>query len=98
MQNVKECLDDFLESESPGVVAIKGDWGAGKTYFVTNYLKDRHQLREKLVSFVCATRGVCSFYQTSTPNVCRAGRFRPSSARLRAILWSGLTVRQASSR
>jgi hypothetical protein len=52
MQHVKECLDVFLDSDSPGVVAIKGDWGAGKTYFVTNYLKNRQQLREKLVSFV----------------------------------------------
>jgi hypothetical protein len=52
MQHVKECFDAFLDSDSPGVVAIKGDWGAGKTYFVTNYLTNRHQLREKLVSFV----------------------------------------------
>jgi hypothetical protein len=52
MKHIKECLDNFLDGEAPGVVAIKGDWGAGKTYFITKYLRERKQLREKLVSFV----------------------------------------------
>jgi hypothetical protein len=31
MKHAKECLDHFLDAKAPGVVAIKGDWGAGKT-------------------------------------------------------------------
>lgn len=30
MQDVKKFLDAFLDSPNPGVIAIKGDWGAGK--------------------------------------------------------------------
>jgi hypothetical protein len=41
VQDVKKFLDAFLDSENPGVIAIKGDWGAGKTYFVTHYLQER---------------------------------------------------------
>jgi hypothetical protein len=50
MQDVKKFLDAFLDSENPGVVAIKGDWGAGKTYFVSHYLQERPAIANKLVS------------------------------------------------
>jgi hypothetical protein len=52
MQDVKKFLDAFLDSPNSGVIAIKGDWGAGKTYFVTHYLQDRPAIASKLVSFV----------------------------------------------
>jgi tRNA A37 threonylcarbamoyladenosine biosynthesis protein TsaE len=52
VQDVKKFLDAFLDSENPGVIAIKGDWGAGKTYFVTHYLQERPAISNKLVSFV----------------------------------------------
>ena len=52
MQDVKRFLDAFLDSENPGVIAIKGDWGAGKTYFVNHYLQERPAISNKLVSFV----------------------------------------------
>lgn len=52
MQAVKNFLDAFLDSENPGVIAIKGDWGAGKTYFVKHYLQERPKISNKLVSFV----------------------------------------------
>lgn len=52
MQDVKKFLDAFLDSENPGVIAIKGDWGAGKTYFVTHYLQERPAIANKLVSFI----------------------------------------------
>ena len=52
MRHIKENLDDFLDSEFAGVIAIKGDWGAGKTYFVSHFLKEKGVLRSKLISFV----------------------------------------------
>ena len=52
MKEIKKFLDNFLDSTASGVIAIKGDWGAGKTYFVAHYLQDRPQISNKLVSFV----------------------------------------------
>src|ERR1051325_1811042 len=52
MQDVKKFLDAFLDAPEPGVIAIKGDWGAGKTYFVNHYLQERPPIHNKLVSFI----------------------------------------------
>jgi hypothetical protein len=52
MDDIKKFLDNFLDSPVPGVIAIKGDWGAGKTYYITHYLQNRPQIKNKLVSFV----------------------------------------------
>jgi hypothetical protein len=34
-----EALDDFISSDSTQVVELKGEWGVGKTYFWTNFVK-----------------------------------------------------------
>jgi hypothetical protein len=34
MEHIEKALDAFLGQSQPGVIAIKGDWGVGKTYFV----------------------------------------------------------------
>ncbi|MEA5535711.1 P-loop NTPase fold protein [Crocosphaera sp. XPORK-15E] len=39
-QQVKEVLDLFLNDNQLNVLAIKGKWGVGKTYFVEDFLKD----------------------------------------------------------
>lgn len=36
---VKEALNQFLAGNQPGVFAIKGAWGVGKTYFWHDYVK-----------------------------------------------------------
>ena len=33
IKNVKDCLIRFLESDEASIVAIRGAWGVGKTYF-----------------------------------------------------------------
>jgi hypothetical protein len=52
VQDVKKFIDAFLDSENPGVIAIKGDLSAGKTYFVTHYLQERPAIATKLILFV----------------------------------------------
>lgn len=37
---IKKQIDTFLDSESPEVMAIKGDWGIGKTYTWNKYLQE----------------------------------------------------------
>jgi hypothetical protein len=36
--NIQDILCNFLESPKPGVLAIKGEWGVGKTYFWKDFL------------------------------------------------------------
>lgn len=49
---IRQALDAFLSSPDPGVLAIKGDWGAGKTFFVDKYLISKTDLPNQQVSFV----------------------------------------------
>ena len=40
--NIKEYLDDYIESNPTGFsVMVTGDWGSGKTFFIKEYIKDR---------------------------------------------------------
>lgn len=52
MEHIKNSLDAFLSGADPGVLAIKGDWGVGKTYFIEHYLEDKPDLAQNKVSFV----------------------------------------------
>jgi hypothetical protein len=44
MNHVEKALDDILDNDRPCVIAIKGPWGVGKTYFWNEYVK-RHKKR-----------------------------------------------------
>lgn len=51
--HVTEVLVRFLEQEQPGVFALKGDWGAGKTYFWRELIaKARPHLKGRAYSYV----------------------------------------------
>lgn len=51
--HVNEVLLQFLEAGKPGVFAIKGDWGAGKTYFWRELIqKARGQTKGRAYSYV----------------------------------------------
>ena len=48
-----EVVMQFLERESPGVLAIKGNWGVGKTYFWKEFIRqNRRKFREISYSYV----------------------------------------------
>lgn len=44
MLPVEQALERFLADSSLKVMAIKGDWGAGKTYFWKQFIKERSEL------------------------------------------------------
>lgn len=51
--HVNEVLLQFLEAGKPGVFAIKGDWGAGKTYFWREMIrKARTHTKGRAYSYV----------------------------------------------
>lgn len=39
-KNVKSCLTRFLESDEASVIAVRGAWGVGKTYFWNELISD----------------------------------------------------------
>lgn len=49
---IRQALDAFLSSPDSGVLAIKGDWGAGKTFFVDKYLEGKTDSPTRQVSSV----------------------------------------------
>jgi hypothetical protein len=40
---IKNQIDKFLETEEPGVLAIKGEWGVGKTFTWNKYLLEARE-------------------------------------------------------
>lgn len=51
--HVNEVLLRFLEQERPGVFALKGDWGVGKTYFWRELIaKARPHLKGRAYSYI----------------------------------------------
>lgn len=50
---VSKVLLDFLNDKRPGVLAIKGDWGVGKTYFWHHFIEEhRSSLKQKAYAYV----------------------------------------------
>lgn len=50
---VKEQVQRFLSSDTPEVLAIKGDWGVGKTYSWKKYIEEfKHECALKSYSYV----------------------------------------------
>lgn len=39
MKPIEEVLNEFLRKKDPCVIAIKGPWGVGKTYFWNHYFE-----------------------------------------------------------
>lgn len=46
---IKEQINKFLSNNEPSVIAIKGQWGIGKTYSWNNFLKDAK--KQKIINF-----------------------------------------------
>ncbi|EOS7674116.1 hypothetical protein F6H84_RS14600, partial [Enterococcus hirae] len=36
MNNLKDVINNYLDSEEPYALQIDGEWGVGKTYFMKN--------------------------------------------------------------
>jgi hypothetical protein len=50
---MQQVLDEFFRTETRKVIAIKGKWGVGKTYFWKKYLKEHNnQLKYRAASYV----------------------------------------------
>ena len=50
---VRNALWAFLEDERPGILAIKGPWGVGKTYFWTHFINEnKSELTQSAYSYV----------------------------------------------
>lgn len=43
LKYVEEVLAAFLADPSPGVLALKGEWGVGKTYLWNRYIEKQHK-------------------------------------------------------
>jgi Cdc6-like AAA superfamily ATPase len=53
LELVEKVLDRFLSDPKSGVLAIKGKWGVGKTYFWHRYVESRKStLKQKAYSYV----------------------------------------------
>lgn len=56
IDNIKNCLTQFLETEEASVIAIRGAWGVGKTYFwnvvITEIAKKKLNKSIKSYSYV----------------------------------------------
>lgn len=43
IETIKSVITDFLESETPEVMAIKGKWGTGKTHLWNKLLGENKE-------------------------------------------------------
>lgn len=60
MKHVDEVLANFLEDEEAGILAIKGEWGVGKTYFWRKFIeKHLEDVNRKAYSY-CSLFGIHS--------------------------------------
>lgn len=53
MDSIDKCLTQFLKDDKLRVVALKGDWGIGKTYFWRNFFKSvKNELNFRAYSYI----------------------------------------------
>ncbi|MGD9160343.1 MAG: hypothetical protein PVG39_18145 [Desulfobacteraceae bacterium] len=52
IEQFSQSLEEFLLHDEKKVLAIKGEWGIGKTYFWSNFIKKSSYCQEKQYSYV----------------------------------------------
>ncbi|MFK5968596.1 MAG: P-loop NTPase fold protein, partial [Candidatus Marithrix sp.] len=53
LEKIEEVIEDFLKTDIPEVIAIKGKWGTGKTYFWNDILKQAAENDNETTCLCC---------------------------------------------